>query len=350
MKKIILFYFLFQFLILIKKTSLQNAFKYEDIFKPCKIGNLEVPNHFIRSSTLELLANNNGVPNQRSNQVYIDLMKGNVGTIISSPIRINSVFSNSNIFALNDDCKINYFKEMTDLIHSKSKSKILFELVYLTYTKDTDDLIIDVLGPSSIRSGLTGYNLKEMNINQIKKLIKLFGEAALRSKQANADGVQIHAAHNSLLAEFLSPLVNKRNDQYGGSVENRLRIVIEILKEIKRVCGKDFPVWIKINSSDEIKGGLNEEDSFQMCMILSKEGIDAIEITGGKMREKKENERIYYKDFTYKVAQNIKTPVIIGGGIRTKDDINEIISNSNVRFFAFSRPLFKDPYFLNSLK
>ena len=350
MKKILLFYFLLIFLILINQTSSQKPFKYEDIFKPCKIGNLEVPNHFIRSSTLELLASKNGIPNQRSNKIYLDLINGNVGTIISSPIRINNLCSDSNIFALNDDCKIEYFKELTELIHSKSKSKILFELIYLTYTQDTDDLIVNVLGPSNIRSGLTGYNLHEMNINQIKKLIKLFGQAALRSKQANADGIQIHAAHNSLLAEFLSPLVNKRNDQYDGTVENRLRIVIEILKEIKRVCGKDYPVWIKINSSDEVKNGLTEEDSFQMCMILSKEGIDAIEITGGKMKEKKENERIYYKDFTYKVAQNIKTPVIIGGGIRTKDDINEIITNSNVRFFAFSRPLLKDPYFLKTLE
>ena len=323
---------------------------YKRIFYRTKIGNLEVKNHFIRTAADEGLANERGEPTEKLNAHYKDLCKTTIGTLITSSARVeNYEQSTKNQLGIYEDRLIPFYKEMIDIAHSY-ETKIIMQIKHGSSFNQVDASKAKILGPSALKNPISGINSQEITKKEIKEIVELFANAALRVKKAGFDGVIIHVAHDNLLSEFISPIFNHRQDEYGGSPENRVRIVREILKAVKEKVGKEYPVWIKINSSDEIKDGLNEEDSFQMCMILSKEGIDAIEITGGKMREKKENERIYYKDFTYKVAQNIKTPVIIGGGIRTKDDINEIISNSNVRFFAFSRPLFNDPYFLNSLK
>lgn len=167
----------------------------------------------------------------------------------------------------------------------------------------------------------------------------------MRVKKAGFDGVQIHCAHGYLLSHFISPIFNRRTDEYGGSVENRLRIVLEVYHAIRRAVGPDYPVWIKINSSDEMPGGLTVEEFLPMGQALAEAGIDAIEISGLGWRSHTPDERAYYKDAAVRLAGLVDTPVILTGGLRSMQDILPIYQHSRVSLFGFGPPLYGGPKF-----
>ncbi|MGL5049739.1 MAG: NADH:flavin oxidoreductase, partial [Fusobacteriaceae bacterium] len=188
--------------------------------------------------------------------------------------------------------------------------------------------------------------------------------AALRVKKSGFDGVEIHSAHGYLLSQFLSPYYNKRCDEYGGSIENRGRIIFEIFNAIREAVGKEFQIWIKLNSADYVKeGGLTEEDSIYVAKKLSELGIDAIEVSGGngsikevvknnlgaartKVILSKDNES-YFKDYAKKLAEIVETPIILIGGNRHIDVMENILNNSKIEYFSMARPLTCEPNLVN---
>ncbi|MGL5901321.1 MAG: NADH:flavin oxidoreductase, partial [Cetobacterium sp.] len=200
--------------------------------------------------------------------------------------------------------------------------------------------------------------------DEIKELVKAFADAARRVKASGFDGVEIHGGHGYLLSQFLSPYYNKRTDEYGGVIENRGRIIFEIFTAMREAVGNDFPIWIKLNSADYTEeGGLTEEDSMYVARKLSQLGIDAIEVTGGnesikdvgdnnlgaartKVIVSKANES-YFKNYAMELAETIDTPVILIGGNRHIDVMEEILNSSKVEFFTMSRPLTCEPDLLN---
>ena len=139
----------------------------------------------------------------------------------------------------------------------------------------------EALGPSVMTVENQPLN-REMTREDIHSVIEAFGEAAVRAERAGLDGVQLHAAHGYLLSQFLSPFYNKRSDEYGGSLENRMRIVLEVFECIKRkVRSDDYPVFIKLNAQDFVDGGLNVNDAVEIAATLDSAGIDAVELSGG---------------------------------------------------------------------
>ena len=163
---------------------------------------------------------------------------------------------------LSDDKLIPQYQKLTDLVH-KEGCPILTQLALGTYLNNEN---IEI-------------NIDDMTSGDIKKIIDLFIKAAERAKKANFDGIQIHAAHFFFLSRFISPLKNHRTDEYGGSRENRVKILVDIIKGIKQL-NLGLHVSIKINSSDFENGGNDEKDCVEICKILEKEGIDSIEISG----------------------------------------------------------------------
>jgi 2,4-dienoyl-CoA reductase-like NADH-dependent reductase (Old Yellow Enzyme family) len=191
-----------------------------------------------------------------------------------------------------------------------------------------------------------------MSLEDIKKVIDLFIQAAERAKKCNYDGVQIHAAHFFFLSRFISPLINHRNDEYGGNVEKRCKILIDILKGIKQKK-LDLHITIKINSSDFQIGGNDEESCIEMCKILSKEGIDSIEISGNgtsRSRIKAHINEAYFLKCAEKVAENVNVPVSLVGGIRSKKTIQNILDNTKIEIISLSRPLICQPDFPNKMQ
>ena len=166
-------------------------------------------------------------------------------------------------------------------------------------------------------------------------------------KKANYDGVQIHAAHFFFLSRFISPIVNHRKDKYGGSTQNRIRILIEILKGIKDK-NLGLHISLKINSNDFYEGGIEEEGCLEICKMMANEGIDSIEISGNgtsRSRIKAHVNEAYFKKCAEKVAESVNVPIALVGGIRSKKTIEDILEKTKIEIISLSRPLVNDPDF-----
>ena len=342
--------FLLIFLIPNFIISKKNEKSYKKLYEPTKIGSIPVQNHFIRSATLEGLSQD-GYPSPPIIDMYKKLSEGKIGLIITSYTRIAEYEqSKAGQLAIYDDKFIPSYKQMTDIIHNLG-SKIVMQIVHGSSLNIYTEKPL-ILGPSPVVNPMTKRVPKEMTIDEIKTVIKLFAEAALRVKKSGFDGVQIHVAHGYLLSQFISPYFNKRRDEYGGSVENRVRIVREVVRAIREKVGNEYPLWVKINSWDEMeKGkGLEIEDFLKMSEMLSKDGVDVFEISGLMGYHHPEYERAYYKEGAMKLAEIIDKPVICTGGLKNRSDVEDIYLNSNVEFFGFSRGLLKNPNFIETLK
>jgi 2,4-dienoyl-CoA reductase-like NADH-dependent reductase (Old Yellow Enzyme family) len=209
-----------------------------------------------------------------------------------------------------------------------------------------------IYAPSSLPIPNQNRKSKEMTKDDIIRIENNFANAALRAKKANFDGIEIHSAQGGLLSQFLTPFFNRRKDEYGGSIENRARLLREIIKKVKEKCGKDFPILVKINGGDEMgKDGMTVDEFIEVGKMLEKDGgITAIEISGNNFMLKKPEEKAYYRDAAVRLADTVKIPVILTGGIRDKETIDDIYKNTNVQFFGICRPFMKDPNFLEKLK
>jgi len=201
---------------------------------------------------------------------------------------------------------------------------------------------------------------RELSEEEINKIIKAFGYAAKKAKDCAFSGVQIHGAHGYLVSQFLSPRHNQRNDQWGGSLENRMRFVLSIYKEIRSQVGDKFPVGIKLNSSDFQKNAFTQEESIQVMTSLDKAGIDLIEISGGtyemaammgkgKQKESTQKREAYFLEFAELARKNIKCPLLLTGGFRTRKGMEEALQGGAVDMIGLARSLAIDPQFSNKL-
>lgn len=207
------------------------------------------------------------------------------------------------------------------------------------------------LAPSAIKLKKLGLfaKPKAMSIEQIKDVQQRFVTTSSICKKAGFTGIQIHSAHGYLLSQFLSPNTNKRTDEYGGSLENRSRLLLDIVTQLRNELGSDFPISVKLNSADFQRGGFNEEDSLVVIKKLEKIGIDLLEISGGTYenltflteRYQKESTRkreAYFLDFARKIRKESSIPLMITGGFRTKSFCEEVLKNKELDMIGFARP------------
>ncbi|MEM9052302.1 MAG: NADH:flavin oxidoreductase/NADH oxidase family protein [Bacteroidota bacterium] len=212
------------------------------------------------------------------------------------------------------------------------------------------------LAPSSVqlqKMGLFGKP-KSMTENEILEVIEKFRVAAGITKEAGFSGIQIHAAHGYLLSQFLSPATNKRDDKWGGNLENRSRLLREILREVRTEVGSDFPISVKLNSADFQRGGFDESDSLEVVKMLEAEGVDLLEISGGtyekvaffiqddSVRESTKQREAYFLDFAKKIREVSKIPIMVTGGFRTSSFCNEALANGDLDLVGMGRPFLTD--------
>ncbi len=211
------------------------------------------------------------------------------------------------------------------------------------------------LAPSEIqlnKMGLFGKP-KAMTEEDIQEVIKGFVKAARLAKEAGFTGIQIHSAHGYLLSQFLSPLTNIRTDKWGGSIENRSRLLLTIVREVRKEVGVDFPIAVKLNSADFQKGGFTEEESLDVVKMLDSAKIDVLEISGGTyeklafflmneegevLKESTKRREAYFIDFAKKVRAISMLPLMITGGFRSYDFCNEVLENGEVDLIGMGRP------------
>jgi 2,4-dienoyl-CoA reductase-like NADH-dependent reductase (Old Yellow Enzyme family) len=216
------------------------------------------------------------------------------------------------------------------------------------------------LGPSPLETP-DGKIGKEMSKRDIDEAVNSFRNAAVRAKVSGFDGVQVHAAHGWLLSQFLSPFFNKRTDEYGGSLENRARIVIEVARRIREATGDNFAVLVKINSDDFLPGGFNTDEMLEVSAMLENAGVDAIEISGGTIGalltgnpegsfSPVSRKDVYYAEAAKHLKEKIRIPVILVGGIRTFEVADELVKTGVTDYISLCRPLIREPDLIKKWK
>ena len=319
-----------------------------DLFQETTIGGLRARNHFVRSATGEGRATPEGAPTERIRQVYVDLAKGEVGTIITSLTSVADYEQASrNQLSITRDDLIPAYREITDAVHAEG-GRIVMQLFHGSSTSQAYPNRARILGPSALRNPLSGLIPREITEADMTLAAKLFAEAAVRAKAAGFDGVQLHGAHSCLLSQFLSPTFNRRTDAYGGSRENRFRFVGEVYAAVRAAVGTEYPVWIKIDSTDGFPNGLKMEDFLYNGEPLSALGINAIEASG--LSQPHQYRGAYYREAAELLAEHVDASVILTGGIRTLEDVQEIASESKVRYFGMARPFLAHPDYLLRMK
>ena len=222
----------------------------------------------------------------------------------------------------------------------------------------------ETVGPSAISLNLGSASKmfktpKALSDEKIWSIIKRFGNTARIMKEAGFTGCQIHGAHGYLVSQFLSSKTNVRTDQWGGSLANRSRFVLEVYREIRRQVGSDYPIGIKINSADFQRGGFTEEESMQVIRFLSNEGIDLIEISGGTyerpamMQGDRKKSTIlreaYFLDYIEKARKLIETPLLLTGGFRSVSVMEKALEDGNVDIVGLARPFCLYPNLANQI-
>lgn len=334
------------------------------LFDKTKLSTMNMKNRFFRGALWESLADEKGHMTDELYSIYEELAKGGVGTIITGYTFVTEDEQpNPGMMGIYDDSFIEEYKKLTDMVHNYN-ANIIMQIVYGGFMTKFNVGERTIWGTSTVENEVTKTVAKEITKDEIKYLVKAYADAALRVKKSGFDGVEIHAGHGYFLSQFLSPYYNKRNDEYGGSIENRGRIIFEIFEAMRKAVGKDFPILIKLNSADYVKeGGLTQEDSLYVARKLSELGIDAIEVTGGNesIEEVVENNlgaartkvviskdrESYFKDYAIELSKSIDTPVILIGGNRHLDVMEEILNNSNIEYFSLARPLTAEPDLIN---
>ena len=222
----------------------------------------------------------------------------------------------------------------------------------------------EIVGPSSIPLNIASASKmfkipKALTEEEIWHIIKRFGNTARIMKEAGFTGCQIHGAHGYLVSQFLSPNSNVRTDQWGGTLSNRARFVLEIYREIRSQVGSDYPIGIKINSADFQRGGFSEEESMEVILLLENEGIDLIEISGGTYerpimmmgdRQKSTISReAYFLDYIKKARKLIKTPLMLTGGFRSVSVMEKALGDGHLDIVGMARPFCLYPNLANQI-
>ncbi len=321
------------------------------LFSPLKINSVWVKNRLMRSAMAEAMADQDGFITNDLLNFYKIAAEGGVGLIITGAVSVHpkGKFFNQQIVVHNDQY-IPGLKKLSDTIHRYGDGVKVWLQLHCGAVQHWED------SSGHRNPGLDVDNLGERDIYTI---INAFGDAALRAKKAGLDGVQIHGAHRYLVAQFLSPATNSRSDKWGGSPEDRMRLVLEIYSNIREKVGPEFPVGIKMNTADYLHGGNWIDDTAVYAKHFSRAGFDLIEMSGGlfyitelreELRKKVGAREAYFRDAIPKFKEAVAehTVLAIAGGIRTPD-VMENILNEGVDLVSLARPFLAEPNLPNRI-
>ncbi len=322
-------------------------------FDHVKIADVVLENRFVRSATWEGMCDDSGRVTEKLIDYYKLLAEGGVGLIISG---YSFVLADGKQLpgkmGIHNDAMVDGLTRLCEVVH-QTKSRIFCQLVHAGGQTSSKVIGCQPMAPSSV--DFAGYEAipREMDAVDIEKVISAFGSAAKRAEKAGFDGVQLHGAHGYLINQFLSPLTNQRTDEYGGSLENRMRFLLRICEEICESVTPGFPVTIKLTAMDHLEGGFQLEEAVAVAEALEKAGVSAIEVSSGTsasgemspVRQKivTQEQEAYNAALARKIKESVRVPVMVVGGLRSGDVLNHLLWNNSTDFFALSRPLIREP-------
>jgi len=333
------------------------------LFSPKKIGNVEVKNRIIRSATWTGTATEDGYVTDKLINFYNKLAEGGTGLIISGYIAIEPAGAATPYMACwFDDSYTPGQKKLVKSVHEYSDVKIAAQIAHTG--NNLMKLDYEPVGPSAVWNWRLKKECRELTAIEIEDISKKFVDVGCRAYESGYDMLQLHGAHNYLLSDFVSPLANKRTDDYGGSTEKRCKILVDIYEQLRDIIGKNFPIFIKLNTRDYCEGGLTLEEASNIAKILINTGYDAIEpssgivdyrFTGKKTYAavvfKTEEEGNYFLPNVNALKPIMKDrPIILMGGVRNPITADNILKDNIADFIAMSRPLIREPDLPNRWK
>lgn len=330
-----------------KGNSVKDSFR--NVLQPVDIGRIVVPNRIVLSPINTSLGDKAGNVTERLLRFHRDIANGGVGLSIVGSTAI-SRGGRVNYFGLRLDSD-NYMHSLHCLFSTIENEGSVPAIQLMHAGRQTFSYVTgtDVIAPSSVASPYFKIIPRTLKISEIRNLVKGFSNAALRAKKAGARLIELHGAHGYLIGQFLSPYSNRRNDEYGGNLTNRIRFFREIIEETKKQLGRGFPVICRISVSEFVRGGITPEESVNIAKILVESGADCISVSAGiyGQREKVYPTKLSDRKIRFNTAEKIKrtlgVPVLCGGRIANLFEAEQMLKEKKADMIAMARAIIADP-------
>lgn len=300
-----------------------------------------IKNRLVKSAMSDSLGDGQGNATTRQARLYERWAEGGIGLSIIGEVQVDPRFPESpGNLVLADSSDLKALQRLTCRA-SINNAHIWPQLGHAGGLSCSQ--ISQAKGPSPLKIGQ--FECEGMSEKEIALLPDRYAYAAKLAKEAGFTGVQIHAGHGFLLSQFLSPLFNRRKDQYGGSIEARSQVIVAIINKVRRAIGHSFPIGIKINSSDQLEGGLIQEEALTLVKILNSTSLDLIEISGGsyfpgaKSSSDASSKGPYFVDFATEARKITNIPLVVTGGFKLQQQAIEVLSAQAVDAIGIGRSL-----------
>jgi len=325
-----------------------------------------LPNRLVKAAMTEGLATSRGVPTPELERLYGLWSDGGAGTLLTGNIQIdrNHLERPGNVI-IDGEPEAELRAALSSWARAGTRQgNHLWAQLSHAGRQTQKNVNPHPKAPSAVTLGLPGGQFGKpipLTLAEIESIVKRFSIAAVACQEAGFTGVQIHAAHGYLLSEFLSPRANQRTDAYGGALENRARLLLEVVGTVRAEVGTGFPLSVKLNSADFQKGGFAFEDSLRVAQWLERAGVDVIEVSGGTYEqpkllglagiEEEEDQHVahstrmreaYFVDFAIAMQEQVSIPLMVTGGFRTRSVMEQAIESGSADLIGLGRPLCVD--------
>lgn len=326
---------------------------YTHLFSPVAVGKTTVKNRLFMPPISTNLADKGYVTDELIKH-YEARAKGGVGLIVTEVTTVEPTYMYlPGDMSIHDDSFIPGWKKLTDAVHQYG-AKILPQLFHPAYMAFPIPGTPRLIAPSNVGPSYAKEAPRPVTIEELQMIIKQFGEAAFRVKQAGGDGVEIHAAHaHGLLGGFLTPLYNKRCDEYGGDINGRLKLTLEVIAEVRKMCGDDFIIDVRISGDEYSDGGLNLDDMVYVSKQLERAGVDMLHVSGGTTIKRGSaipaagTKPGAHAHLSQEIKKHVSIPVATVGRITEPWIADELIANGKADMCMIGRANLCDPEFAN---
>ncbi|MBL6903602.1 MAG: NADH:flavin oxidoreductase/NADH oxidase family protein [SAR86 cluster bacterium] len=339
---------------------------------PCGV---TLKNRLCKAAMTEGIADSNNFATQRHINLYKKWASGGAGILLSGNVQVDKRYlEGPGNVAIEKETYLDQIDNLRKWAEVGTRNNTQFWMQISHAGRQTPGAINpNPLSPSSIQLKIPGANYgtpTPMSVDDIEDVIQRFIFVAKIAKETGFTGIQLHAAHGYLLSQFLSPDINLRDDEWGGSITNRSRLMLRIIEGCRAELGNNFPIAVKLNSADFQKGGFSNSDSIKVAKLLDDAGVDVIEISGGtyeqprllglddvSVNKERSEERkpstiareAYFLNYAEKIQKAIKTPLMVTGGFRTSVAMNAALNAKACDLIGVGRPLCAQPLILNDL-
>ncbi len=325
-----------------------------NIFDTLTINKMELRNRFVRSATMDGLANQ-GMVSDAEFKLYQELAKGEIGLIISHglfPTKEGQCSSGQ--ISVHTDEAIPFLKKLVNTVHDHN-GKIVAQILHGGWQCHTQVTGLPPVGPSTIVHPRSGLKIRELSSDEVYGLVESYVQATRRIIEAGFDGVQLHGAHSWLLSAFLSPVTNKREDEWGGSVEKRSNLIRQICQGMRRLAGPDYPLLVKLGLRDYHPGGKTLSEGITTARLLEADGVDAIEVSEGTEEEgmhhiRQDAVHPYYITECTEARKSLSIPLILVGGMRNLQEMQAVLDKGIADAISMCRPFIMDPYLVKNFR